>query len=284
MLLGYTTSGLSQHALFDAVRLVGEIGYGSIAISIDHNTFPFGDNTERIKQVRELLAEFEMQSVIEVDPPYMLDPKMKGEPSLVSAQASDRQRRIDLIRHAIDIAVQLESECVSVDSGRLRDEVDHAVALDRLTESLDQVMSHAAQAEVSIAFEPEPGMFVDTVARYERLMQWSQHPLFRLTLDVGHLYCQGEVPIADYIRRHASRIVNVHLADMQAGVHRHLMFGEGEMDFFPILLSLGENGYQGGLHVQLGRLAAEGPLVAARAFEYLAPLLEQIAAQLSQDG
>ena len=106
--------------------------------------------------------------------------------------------------------------------------------------------------------------------------------MLRLTLDVGHLYCQGEVPIADYIRRHADRIVNVHLADMQAGVHRHLMFGEGEMDFFPILLALGQNGYRGGLHVQLGRLAAEGPVVASRAFEYLLPVLEQIATQLTE--
>ena len=60
----------------------------------------------------------------------------------------------------------------------------------------------------------------------------------QLTLDVGHLYCQGEVPIADYILRFGPRIVNVHIEDMRAGVHEHLMFGEGEMDFPPILAAL----------------------------------------------
>ena len=30
-----------------------------------------------------------------------------------------------------------------------------------------------------------------------------------LTLDVGHLHCQGEVPIADFIRDWGDRLVNV---------------------------------------------------------------------------
>ena len=72
-------------------------------------------------------------------------------------------------------------------------------------------------------------MFIDTMKSFHRLLQWIDAPHLQLTLDVGHLWCQGELPIADYIARWGQRIVNVHIEDMRAGVHEHLMFGEGEM-------------------------------------------------------
>jgi len=67
--------------------------------------------------------------------------------------------------------------------------------------------------------------------------------------------------------------VNVHLEDMRAGVHEHLMFGEGEIDFPPIFAALRATGYRGGVHVELSRHSHEGPSAARRAMEFLAPLL-----------
>ena len=40
MLLGYNTNGLAHHDLFDAVELLADIGYRSVAITIDHNAIP----------------------------------------------------------------------------------------------------------------------------------------------------------------------------------------------------------------------------------------------------
>ena len=37
------------------------------------------------------------------------------------------------------------------------------------------------------------------------------------------------------IEKWRSRIVNIHIEDMVQGVHEHLMFGEGTMDFRSIL-------------------------------------------------
>jgi sugar phosphate isomerase/epimerase len=124
-----------------------------------------------------------------------------------------------------------------------------------------------------LGFEPEPGMFIDTMSAFDRLLQWIDAPHFCLTVDVGHLYCLHEVPIADYIARWGERIVNVHIEDMRAGVHEHLMFGEGEMSFPPILEALRRIDYRGGVHVELSRHSHEGPNAARRAYEFLQPLI-----------
>ena len=49
-------------------------------------------------------------------------------------------------------------------------------------------------------------------------------------MDVGHLHCQGEVPISDHLRNWRDWLWNVHIEDMRRGAHDHLMFGAGEID------------------------------------------------------
>ena len=116
-------------------------------------------------------------------------------------------------------------------------------------------------------------MFVDTMARFDELLTRTSVPQLQLTLDIGHLHCLGETPIKDQVRRFGPRLANVHLEDMRAGVHEHLMFGAGEIDFPPVIQAFREVGYQGGLHVELSRHSHEAPAAARRAFEFLHPLL-----------
>jgi sugar phosphate isomerase/epimerase len=155
----------------------------------------------------------------------------------------------------------------------VRDQVDEAAVWARLVEALRPVVHYAAERQVTLAFEPEPGMFIDTMARYAMLLDRIDAPHFRLTIDIGHLHCQRETPLADYLRQWGPRITNIHIEDMRAGVHEHLQFGEGEIDFPPVIDALREVGYEGGLYVELSRHSHEGPAAAQRAFDFLSPLL-----------
>ena len=83
----------------------------------------------------------------------------------------------------------------------------------------------------------------------------------------------GETPLADQIARWGPRIVNVHLEDMRRGVHEHLMFGQGEIDFPPVMAALKAGNYRGGIHVELSRHSHEGPTAARQAMEFLRPLV-----------
>ena len=277
MNLGYNTNGFAHHDLLDAIVLLGEIGYRSVAITIDHGAIaPDRPETPgQLQRVRRMLRTLGMRSVIETGARFLLDPRRKHEPTLVSSDAAARARRIEFYKHAIRCAVELESDCVSLWSGTAERLVPRDLATNWLVQGLRDMLQYAAARGVAIGFEPEPGMLIDSMARYEELLRLVDAPNFRLTLDVGHLQCQGELPIGEHIRRYAPRLASVHVEDMRRGVHEHLMFGEGEVDFAGVLQALAEVGYQGGVHVELSRHSREAPEAARRAFEFLNPLMER---------
>jgi sugar phosphate isomerase/epimerase len=279
MLLGYNTNGLAHHDPYDAVALLAEIGYQSVAITFDHGPLnPLAEGFRaNLQELKETLRRHNLRSAIETGARFLLDPRVKHEPTLMTADPAGRGRRCDFLRRAIDAAAYLESDCVSLWSGILRDKASDEQALERLAEALRPVLRHATNNNVVLGFEPEPGMFIDTLKAYRRLLQWIDSPHLKLTLDVGHLWCQGELPIADYVARWGERIVNVHIEDMRAGIHEHLMFGDGEMQFPPILAALAKTGYRGGLHVELSRHSYDGPTAAQRAYDFLRPLVDALA-------
>lgn len=277
MLLGYNTNGLAHHRLTDALRLLDEIGYESVAITVDHHAMdPFAESlAEQVDRIRNQLRASGQKCVVETGARYLLDPYVKHEPTLMTEDDVLRGRRIEFLQRCIDISAALDAECVSLWSGVMRQPLSDEAALERLAGGLRQLLDYATERGVVLAFEPEPGMFVDTMSRFDRLLKWVDAPNFQLTIDIGHLYCQGEVPIVDYLARWADRIANIHIEDMRAGVHEHLMFGEGEMDFPPILDGLAAIGYEGPIHVELSRHSHVGPAAARQAFEFLRPLVDR---------
>ena len=275
MHLGYVTNGFAHQSLPAAIELLAGIGYRSVAITLDHNALnPYGDRfAQELAETAELLDRHAMQSVIETGARFLLNPAIKHEPTLVSPREEDRLRRIDFLKRSIDAAATLGSDCVSLWSGIVRHAAGRDAALADLASGLGRVLDYADRRNVDVGFEPEPEMLIDTMDSFAELLDCVDSPRLKLTLDVGHLHCLGETPIADVIRRWGDRLANVHIEDMRAGVHDHLMFGEGDMDFPPIIAALAEVGYDGGVHVELSRHSHDAPRVAQRAFDFLSPMM-----------
>mgnify|MGYP002622227638 CR=1 FL=1 len=282
MRLGYNTNGLAHHQPLQAIELLAELGYQSIALTVDHGLLsPNEDWRLQLGKMQAALQRFDMRCVIETGARYLLNPRVKHEPTFVSAQAEDRAIRRQFYEHCIILAAELDADCVSLWSGCVHQTAASSMEADdeiwsRLTNELERTLDYAAARDVTIGFEPEPGMFIDTMSKFAQLTKRLPHPALRLTLDVGHLHCLGEVPIADVIRQWGSQIINVHIEDMRTGIHEHLPFGEGEMDFPPIINALSEVGYADGLHVELSRHSHAAPQVAADAMRFLKPLLDAV--------
>jgi sugar phosphate isomerase/epimerase len=271
MRLGYNTNGFAHHRLEDALRILAELGYRSIALTLDHHVLnPYApDTSAHLPHVRDLLRELGLSVVIETGARFLLDPWRKHQPTLLSADATARDRRLDFLRQTVDVAAELGAEIVSFWSGTPAKTATDAELMDRLSGACRELCEHAARRQIRLAFEPEPGMFIDTMTRFAELHQRVARPNFGLTLDVGHLHCLGETPIAAQVRCWRDWLWNVHIEDMRRGVHDHLMFGEGEIDFAEVLGVLAEIGYAGGVHVELSRHSHDAVETARRALAFL---------------
>jgi sugar phosphate isomerase/epimerase len=113
-------------------------------------------------------------------------------------------------------------------------------------------------------------MVVADLDGYFRLWRLLGEPEpFGLTLDIGHCRCVEPDPVPDCVRRAGPWLVNVQIDDMRRGVHEHLEFGAGEIDFPPVLAALDAVGYTGLVAVELPRHSHAAPAIARRSLDFL---------------
>ncbi|WP_117214938.1 TIM barrel protein [Allorhizocola rhizosphaerae] len=261
---GYGTNGFANHRLDDALAVIAELGYAGVALTLDHaHLDPFQPYLlKQVDAVATALHHHGLAVVIETGARYLLSPRRKHAPTLLD---DDADVRIDFLRRAIDIAADLEAEAVSFWSG-----VSTVDRWDRLVSGCAAVVEHAGRRGVKLGFEPEPGMVVDTIERWARLREdLGAPPEFGLTLDIGHCRAVEPHDVPDCVRLAGPHLVNVQIDDMRRGVHEHLEFGEGEIDFPPVLAALAEAGYTGLVAVELPRHSHDAPGVAARSIGFL---------------
>jgi sugar phosphate isomerase/epimerase len=176
---------------------------------------------------------------------------------------------VDFLKRCIDIARDLRSDAVSFWSGIVRDGADRDEVFDRLASGLREVIDYASQQGVRLAFEPEPGMFIQTFDDYRELLSHVDGPGFGLCVDIGHVHCLETRPISEYLAEWGDRIFTIHIEDMKRGVHDHLRFGEGTIDFPPVLQVLRMIRYSGGMNVELSRHSHMAPEVLEESFQFL---------------
>jgi L-ribulose-5-phosphate 3-epimerase len=258
MFLGYNTNGFAHHRLDDAIAILAELGYRGIALTPDVNHLVTPNTNLR-----------GLRSVIETGSRFLLDPRRKHQPVLISPEERERRLRFNFLHECIDLAASLNAECVSYWSGTATDDASHSQLMSRLVEQCKGLADLAAAKGVRLAFEPEPGMFIDTMEKFAELHAKVNHPVFGLTLDLGHLVCQGELPISRHIAAWKHVLWNVHIEDMKRGVHDHVMFGEGELDFDDAFAGLRAANYTGGLYVELSRHSYDAVNTARRAKAFL---------------
>lgn len=274
MFLGYNTNGFAHHQLEDALDIIAELGYGGAALTLDyHHLDPLAPELEaRCAQLRLRLRRLGLKSVIETGSRFRLDPRRKHQPTLISPTAAERAVRAHFVQCCIRAAAELSEPAerfVSFWSGTPVDDAAPSELMSRLVEECQRLAECAAERNVRLAFEPEPGMFIDTMDKFAELHSRVNHPAFGLTIDIGHLICNGELPVSQLLTDWKHVLWNIHIEDMRRGVHDHLMFGEGDVDFADVFAGLRAASYAQGVYVELSRHSYDAVNVARRSMQFL---------------
>lgn len=263
--------------------MLADLGYVGVAITPDVGQLdPYHLKPGEVADVRALAQDLGLSLAVETGARFLLDPRKKHRPTLLEESAAERARRADFLRRSIDLAAELGAGVVSMWSGAAPggseaasggDDIprDRERLWDRLCRELVPILRHAIERDVELAFEPEPGMFVERPTGYFEILRRLGEPGAKLglCLDVGHLLVTGDVPVGNVIRECAPHLVHVHLDDIAGGVHEHRMFGQGDLDLPEVLGALREVGFAGLAAVELSRDAHRGAQAAEEAMEHL---------------
>ncbi|MFI6698103.1 sugar phosphate isomerase/epimerase family protein [Streptomyces sp. NPDC050509] len=270
--LGYGTNGLTDLRLDDALGLLADLGYDGVGLTLDHmHLDPMAPElAARTRRVAGRLAELGLDVTVETGARYVLDPRRKHGPTLLDPDPEGRAARTGLLVTAVQVAADLGAHAVHCFSGVTPDGTDPDTAWKRLEEAMGPVLDAAEAADIPLAIEPEPGHLVGDLAGFHQLRHRLGDPdQLGLTLDIGHCQCLEAASPADCVRDAAPWLRHVQIEDMRRGVHEHLPFGDGEIDFPPVLDALAATGYQGLTVVELPRHSHAGPELARTSIEFL---------------
>ncbi len=275
--LAYNTNGLAHHRLLDALRMLADLGYEGVAITPDVGQLdPLQLDRRLVEDVRRWSEELGLELAIETGARFVLDPRRKHFPTLLEDAAEDRARRVRMLVACVDLAADLGAPVCSIWSGaapgaivgdRRSGASAPAELWTRLCDGVRAVLDHARERGVLLGFEPEPGMFLERPAGYLELVRrlGADGGELGLTLDVGHLLVTGDLPVPEQIAALREHLVHVHLDDIRAGLHEHLMFGLGDLDLEGTLRALLEADFDGLAAVELSRDSHRGAAAAAEA-------------------
>ena len=274
--LGYGTNGLTDLRLDDALGLLADLGYEGVGLTLDHmHLDPLApDLAARTRHVARRLSALGLGVTVETGARYVLDPRRKHGPSLLDPDPEARAVRTALLVRALDVAADLGAHAVHCFSGIAPpgggDDGTDTAAWQRLADALAPVLDAATRTGIPLAVEPEPGHLLATLADFHHLrtLLGDPEPL-GLTLDIGHCQCLEPASPVDCVKAAAPWLRHVQIEDMRRGVHEHLPFGDGEIDFPPVLHALAEADYQGLTVVELPRHSHAGPELARTSVEFL---------------
>jgi L-ribulose-5-phosphate 3-epimerase len=267
----YNSNGLKQHSMADAIVLLADLGYDAIELALQReHLHPLEASVAELRAVRDMLEAAGLGIVCGAGVPNALGEE-RFEPSLFHPDPAGRALRRRYLRACLEAAGALGSEILVTCSGSLQPGVDPAEAWDWLVEGLGETCGRAGELGLRLAVEPEPGHFVETLDDYRRLRSDLGDLNLGLTLDVGHVYCTEAEPVHLEIARvlREERLLHVQIEDMRGRRHEHLPFGEGEIDFPPIIRTLLEAGYEGYVGVELSRDSHRAAELASRSLVFL---------------
>lgn len=219
--LSYSTFGLTGLDFLDALDAVDRAGYEGVEISFHRDQFnPFDIDDDDLARVRKRLDALRVKPACVATASHFFTPSRPHEPSLMAVERAGRKRRIDLVRRGIHVARRLGVRLVTFGSGFIRDEhvanpgIDPGELLaDSIRECLREIRD---DEDITLLIEPEPGMYIETLAQGLALLREVGSPKFKLHIDICHAYC-SEPDYIGALAAAASEARYLHISDARAG-------------------------------------------------------------------
>lgn len=256
MRLAYSSNAYQRFSIEETIRRIAGLGYQGLELLADvPHAWPAGLLPERKEAIRRALRDsglavanvngFMMNAVADPRQPYW-------HPSWIEPDPHYRAIRREHTKRALRLAAELGAASVQTEpGGPLAPGQSWQSAAATFYDELMPCMEVAAECQVSLLIEPEPGLLIETFEQYLEFAGRIDSPWIGLNFDIGHAYCMGQDPWK-WVAAMAPHTRHYHLEDIAASrIHKHLVPGLGAIDFTATLREIARSGYRGWLTVEL---------------------------------
>ncbi len=278
MRLAYSSNAFTRTDLGSALNAIADLGFCGAEILCDRPHWFPGEVTDGEADRIALLLEERGLSVSNLNANtangyYRPTPAENTfEPALSNRDRELRQWRQNYTIEAIRLARRVGAGSVSVTSGHPVPGTSPQRALDYFVDSLKHICDQAAQHDVRVGIEYEPGLLVERAVEVAEILDRVGSGQLGVNLDIGHSWLDGENP-EQAVALLAGRIWNVHVEDIKNRKHFHLVPGDGDLPFERYFNALRASGYKGFLTVELYSYPENPVEVGQRSLDYLTRLL-----------
>ncbi len=137
-----------------------------------------------------------------------------------------------------------------------------------LRDSLQELLEYAEKRSVRIGIEYEPGLLIERCEELLKLIEEMNSSYLGANLDLGHSHVLGEDP-ETVVNTLSPKIFHIHIEDIKARKHYHLIPGTGDMDFVKLFGILDDHNYEGFATVELYTYPHQPEAAARQALSYL---------------
>lgn len=178
--------------------------------------------------LRDICGEF-----LELSPSYDLEYSVHAPLSDVNIGAINprmRKAALNEVLEAIDIAHRMNIDLMTVHPGFMSPlaVLDRDTAVQATKESLKAIDARGRDRGVRIALENMPEMPVSMAKVPEELLEFMEGTGLGVCFDIGHANTVGNIPDFLSIK---DRFINMHVHDNVGDRDRHMVIGEGNIDF-----------------------------------------------------
>lgn len=188
-----------------------------------------------------------------------------------------RERALEIMRRAIDLAVDMGVRIIQVSGYDVYYEPSDAGTVARYLDGLHQAVAWAAAAGVMLALENVDVPLTGSLAASMEIVRQINSPWFQIYPDMANVAAMGFDPVAE-LPLCAGHIVAVHVKDGLPKVVRGVPFGAGIVPFEAVFGVLAGMVYHGPLTVEMwaDRDTTADPVATARAArQFVAELIQK---------
>lgn len=170
--------------------------------------------------------------------------------ALGSASTETRQQGLDILKKAIQLAVDTGIRVIQIAGYYVYYEPHREDSLLRYQESLAYGIEWAAKAGVMLALENVDGDDVSSISRAMSFVETFNSPWFQIYPDIGNLGEHG-LDVCGELERGRGHLVGLHVKDTRPGEPRRVPFGKGVVPFVESFRKLAEMNFAGPILLEM---------------------------------